>query len=384
MFMLSRTDRFRRNTGPKAFHDFWLREMDFSTGEASAFLPPRGKETCAYVFFPGCRLGMSAPRLVKEAYRFLQEATGGDTGLMLGCCGVPALWAGDLNRLNANIDNLRQAWIRLGKPTLVFACATCERTFREYLPEIPLVSLYRKMAEAGLEPKEKAFDRAAVFDPCAAREDSELMSSVRALARQEGTELTEIGGESRCCGFGGHIQVPNPELFRRFGEEAAAGAEEPYLVYCINCREVFLTRGKECRHILEDWFGPEPGEIPSILEKRRNALQLKKELLKEGWDLDFTPSVNPWDALELDISPELTEKMERTLVSVADLQETIWNAETGGDKLSGDDGWLLASMVKSVITYWVQYRPAEGGSENEFEIGAVYSHRMKWRGAESK
>ena len=302
---------------------------------------------------------------------------------MLGCCGVPALWAGDLERLNANIDRLRQSWESLGKPTLVFACATCERTLREYLPEIPLVSLYRKMAEAGLEPKGKSFETAAVFDPCAAREDSELWESVRELARQEGTALEEIRGGSRCCGFGGHIQVPNPELFQRFGEEAAAGSEAPYLVYCANCREVFLSRGKDCRHILEEYFGRAAAEIPSILEKRQNALTLKKEMMKEGWDMDFTPSVNPWDALELDIPKELRQKMERTMVSTADLQETIWNAETGGDKLLGDDGWLLASMVKSVITYWVQYRPRENGSENEFEVSAVYSHRMKWRGAEA-
>ena len=352
MFMLSRTDRYRRNTGPRAFHDFWL------------------------------RLGMSSPRLVKEAYRFLQTATGGETGLMLGCCGVPALWAGDLDRLNANIDRLRENWEELGKPTLVFACATCERTLRQFLPDIPLNSLYGKMAEAGLENQGKSYDKAAVFDPCAAREDSELRQSVRKLAEREGTELEEIKGGSRCCGFGGHIQVPNPELFQRFGEEAAAGSKAPYLVYCANCREVFKARGKECRHILEEYFGPETGEIPSILEKRQNALTLKKELMKEGWDMDFTPSVNPWDALELDIPLELHEKMERTLVSTADLQETIWNAETGGDKLLGDGGWYLASLVKSVITYWVQYRPKEGGSENEFEVSAVYSHRMKWRGAE--
>ena len=98
--------------------------------------------------------------------------------------------------------------------------------------------------------------------------------------------------------------------------------------------------------------------------------------------MDFTPASAPWDALELAVPPELREKMERTLVSMADLQETVWNAETGGDKLLGEDGWLLASLVKSVITYWVQYRPREGGSENEFEVSAVYSHRMKWRSAE--
>ena len=383
MFMLSRSDRFRRNTGPKAFHDFWLREMDFTTGEASAALAPKGKTGCAYLFFPGCRLGMSAPELVKKSYHFLQEATGGNTGLFLGCCGVPALWAGDLERLQKNTDRIRADWEALGKPTLVFACATCERTLREYLPEIPLKSLYAIMAEAGLQPMTSGLKKAAVFDPCAAREDSELRGNVRELAARGGTELAEIEGGSRCCGFGGHIQVPNPELFGRFSEEAANASDAPYVVYCINCREVFLSRGKECRHILETYFGEEDAHTPSILEKRRNALRLKQELMKEDWDMEFNPAASPWDALKLEIPGELQEKMDKTLVSTADLQETIWYAETGGDKLAGDEGWFLASLVKSVITYWVQYRPAAEGDENTFEVGAVYSHRMKWRGAET-
>ncbi len=381
MFMLSRSDRFRRNTAPRAFHDYWLREMDFSAGEASVFLAPKGKETCGEVFFPGCRLGMSAPELVKKAYRFLQARSGGDTGLMLGCCGVPALWAGDLERLKENTDRLRAAWEALGRPTLVFACATCERTLREYLPEIPLTSLYRKMEEAGLQPDGEAYPAAAVFDPCAAREDSELRHSVRALAARAGTELTELEGGSRCCGFGGHIQVPNPELFRRFSGDAAAASDAPYIAYCINCREVFRSRGKDCRHILESYFGPVEGPAPSLLEKRMNALRLKQTLMKEDWDMDFTPSANPWDALTLEISPALREKMEETLVSVSDLQEAVWNAETGGDKLEGENGEFLASLVKPVITYWVQYRPGEDGDENSYTVTAVYSHRMKWRGA---
>ena len=381
MFMLSRSDRFQRNTAPRAFHDYWLREMDFSTGEASVFLAPKGKETCDAIFFPGCRLGMSAPGLVKAAYRFLREQSGGSTGLMLGCCGVPALWAGDRERLKENTDRIREAWEKLGKPAFIFACATCERTLREFLPEIPLISLYRKMEEAGLEPKEKGYPVAVVFDPCASREDSELRQSVRALAERAGTELREIPGGSRCCGFGGHIQVSNPELFERFADAAAEASEAPYVTYCINCREVFRSRDKDNRHILETYFGKVEGPIPSLLEKRKNALRLKQELLKEEWDVDFTPSRAPWDALELELSPELQEKMEQTLVSVSDLQEAIWNAETGGDKLEAEDGSFLASLVKPVITYWVQYRPAEGGNENCYTVSAVYSHRMKWRGA---
>ena len=379
VFMLSRSDRFRRATGPRAFHDYWLRELDLAAGEASVSLPPPGKETCALAFFPGCRLGMDAPEQVKAAYRFLAEYKPGEVGLMLGCCGVPALWAGDLDRLEAIRARLLQDWEKLGKPTLVFACATCERTFAEYLPEIPRVSLYALMEEAQLPPRTSPFPQAAVFDPCSSRMDGEMRRAVRSLARRAGAELEELSGPARCCGYGGHIQIPNPAMYREIGENSAALSDKPYVVYCANCREVFREREKPCAHILDLYF-PEAGPTPGILEKHENALRLKQELLKEVWDMDFSPERRPWDSLTLQLEPELRAKLDRSYVSLRELQETIWTAETQGDKLVSDDGWYLASLVKPVITYWVQYRPTEGGGPGDYTVCAAYSHRIKWRG----
>ena len=382
LFLLSRADRFRRGTGPKAFHDYWLREMDFATGPAAAALVPKEQEDCTFAFFPGCRLGMDNPEAVKSAYRFLLDKTGGDTGLILGCCGVPALWAGDEERFQRNLEQIRSDWAKMGRPTLVFACATCERSFAEHLPEISQVSLYELMAEAELTPQGGVYEEAAVFDPCAARSDSAMREAVRSMAQQAGTKLEELPEACRCCGYGGHIQIPNPALYRQLGENGANQSDKPYLVYCANCKEVFRTRGKDCRHILETYFGDSGEGVPTILEKRRNALALKQSLLKEYWDMDFSPETAVWDALELQLSDELQAKLEENLISLADLKETIWNAETGGDRLISDDGSCLASMVKPAVTYWVQYRPDEGGSENAYRIETAYSHRMRWRGAE--
>ena len=378
VFMLSRTDRFRRNTGPRAFHDFWLKELDLASGEASVCLPPPGKQTCAYAFFPGCRLGMDAPEQVKEAYRFLREMKPGEVGLMLGCCGVPALWAGDLDRLEAVKTKLRQEWESLGKPTLVFACATCERTFADALPEIPQVSLYALMAEAGLKPTGTPFSQAAVFDPCAARAFGEMKSAVRELARRTGAELEEIEGPGRCCGYGGHIRIPNPEMYREIGENSAALSDKPYFVYCANCLEVFRERGKSAAHILDLYFPGGQERTPTILEKHENALRLKQSLMKEIWNMDFAPERQPWDGLRLTLEEGLAEKLERCFISLRDIQETIWTAETGGDKLVSEEGWSLASLVKPVVTYWVQYKPTPGGGAEDYTVCTAYSHRMKW------
>ena len=378
VFMLSRTDRFRRNTGPKAFHDYWLRELDLAAGEASLCLPPPGKQTCAYAFFPGCRLGMDAPDQVKAAYRFLMEMKPGEVGLMLGCCGVPALWAGDLDRLEAVKAKLRQDWEALGKPTLVFACATCERTFADALPEIPQVSLYALMSEAGLKPAGNPFPQAAVFDPCAARTFTGMKTAVRELAKRAGAELEELQGPDRCCGFGGHIRIPNPEMYREIGENSAALSDKPYLVYCANCLEVFRERGKRAAHILDLYFPGGPEKTPSILEKHENALGLKQSLMKEIWNMDFAPERQPWDGLRLTLEDGIAEKLENCFISLRDLQETVWTAETGGDKLVSEDGWSLASLVKPVVTYWVQYKPTPGGGAEDYTVCAAYSHRMKW------
>ena len=377
VFMLSRTDRFSRNTGPKAFHDYWLRELDLAAGEASVCLPPPGKETCAYAFFPGCRLGMDAPEQVKAACRFLMEMKPGEVGLMLGCCGVPALWAGDLDRLEAVKTKIRQEWESLGKPTLVFACATCQRTFAEQMPEIPQVSLYALMAEAGLKPAKTAFPRAAVFDPCAARAFGEMKRAVRELAGRAGAELEELSGPSRCCGFGGHIQIPNRAVFEEIGENSAALSDKPYIVYCANCLEVFRERGKEAAHILDLYFPGGTEKTPAILEKHENALRLKQSLMKEIWNMDFAPERKPWDGLNLTLAEGLGEKLENCFISLEEVKETIWTAETTGDKLVSEDGWSLASLVKPVVTYWAQYRPCGGGAE-DYEVATAYSHRIKW------
>lgn len=373
MLMLSRANRFEKGTAPAAFHDYWLREMDFACGEASAFLPPPGSDACKYAFFPGCRLGMDNVGHVKKAYDFLTRSCDGGVGLMLGCCGAPALWAGDMSRLENNFSAIREAWERMGSPTLVFACATCSNMFDEYLPEIKRISLYELMEKASLPRSSSSYPAAVVFDPCSAREDDAMRRSVRALAAQAGSKLKEAEHGCRCCGYGGHIQVPNPSLFEKISSSRAEENAEPYIVYCANCREVFLSRGKECSHILDLYFGP--GEdIPTLQKKRENALRLKKELLKEIWNMDFTPESRPWDGVELIIPPEIQASMEKSLISADDIRETLWRAEQSGDKLTGG-GYSLASLRKNAATYWVQYS-GEGGV---YQVAAAYSHRMKWR-----
>ena len=374
---VSRAARMSAGVHPAALHDFWLREMDFATGEGAFASAPKGKDTCAYVFYPGCQLGAANPEHVLRSYRWLSETH--DAGVILGCCGAPAYWAGDEARLRANLEQTRRVWTDLGKPTLVFACATCESLFAALLPEFPRVSLYELLATSRAPVVTGTFEQAAVFDPCAARGEQGMESGVRHLAERAGIALEELQERNRCCGHGGHMRAANPGLYDEITRHRAEASERPYVVYCANCREVFASRGKPCAHVLDVVFGlPADAPVPTLQQKRDNALTVKRELMKQIREADFQPAAHPWDELRLIIGDELQKSLNQKLISAADLREAIWTAESSGDKFVDEcDGASLASLPRPVITYWVEYREA---APRTYEVLSAYYHRMRFEG----
>jgi hypothetical protein len=204
-----------------------------------------------------------------------------------------------------------------------------------------------------------------------------MQAAVRKLAQSAGIALEELKETNRCCGHGGHIRVANPELYDEIAQNRVAASDKPYLVYCANCCEVFVSQGKACVHVLDVAFGLEAGRPLSLQEKRDNRLWVKKELMKEYWGMDFSPEAHEWDDLNLVIVPALLESMDKKLITVADVKEAIWRAENAGDAFYDEhDGMHLCSMVKPVITYWVQYKEA---GPKTYEIFSAYYHRMRFQ-----
>ena len=371
----SRTERVALGRDyPLAFHEYWLRELDFYGDEAFFAAPPKGKETCQYAFFPGCQLGAGSPERVIKGYEYL--ASKYDTGVILGCCGAPAYWAGDAARLDENFKKLKDAWERLGKPTLVFACTYCVRMFDAFLPDIPRTTIYELMAEDDRLKPLSPFAGAAVFDPCAARDEEPVQQAVRKLVSRAGVDASELNEKFRCCGNGGHIRMANRDLYEEIVTNRVQYSDKPYVVYCANCREIFTLKGKPNAHILDMALGLETDRpVPSLHEKKRNGLEVKKALMKTLKDEDFTPPRNEWDGVQLVIAPALLEEMDRRLITEDDVREAIYTAEKTGQKFVSEDGVFQCSLIKPVITYWVQYRPAESGA---YEVLSAFSHRMRF------
>ena len=379
LLQTSRSARFGTESHPAAFHDYWLREMDFSTGDGLYTAPPSDGAENKYLFFPGCQLGAHNPKHVLRTYALLKEEYG--AGVFTGCCGAPAYWAGDDKRVAENAERIKSVWSEYGKPAFVFACATCESVFAMLLPEIERVSLYSLLAKSDKITPGAQFNAAAVFDPCNARGDEVMQASVRALAGKSGAALSELPEKNRCCGYGGHIKVANPKLYGTIAQNRAAMSELPYIVYCANCREVFASGGKECMHILDIAFGEkDSGLLPRIDEKRENSLFVKRELMKDIEGKEYSAAEEEWDSLELTITAELLESVDKKLIALSDIKEAVWRAEQSGDYfVDGDSGERQCSLVKSVLTYWVAYKKR---GDNEFEILSAYYHRMKFESGE--
>ena len=372
LLQLSRANRLERDYYPPALHDYWLREMDFAVSEAGFAAPPPGQDACQYAFFPGCQLGAANPEYVFRSYDFLTENY--DTGIILGCCGAPAYWGGDNRRVTENQDRIRGQWESMGKPTLVFACATCERQFEKFMPEIPRVSLYTLLAGSGKVAPKAVFPQASIFDPCSAEASDGIKAAVRSLVEKAGTAVSDYDSDGFCCGNGGHIMLANPDLYNDLANKQAYESDLPYVVYCVNCREVFAQREKPCVHVLDMVFDLEPCGNITLEEKRVNSLKVKKTILKK-WGQDFTPQHRPWDDVNIQIPGPVQEAMEKKLITDSDVRETIWSAEQSGEGFTDEDGNVACWMVKPALTYWVQYQK----DGDLYRVSDVYCHRMHFR-----
>jgi len=250
---------------------------------------------------------------------------------------------------------------------VITACPSCGKQLAKMCPEWECVSLYEILADSPFAVKAQGM-KAAVFDPCAAKEMQGVKESVRKIARRRGFSLMPSPKEN-CCGNGGHMRAVMPELFNQIAENSAFSSEEDAITYCANCRDIFSSRGKRAIHILDLFCEGSPEDAfcrpaPSWGERRRN-----RELLKAS----LTDMPAPHDDTKLLISEALMAKLQDELLTEQDILKTIQKCEASGDKLSyaGSDIYI-GHMRSGAVTIWVEYRIADGG----YELRNAYSHRM--------
>ncbi|MDY0201287.1 MAG: FAD-dependent oxidoreductase [Tenuifilaceae bacterium] len=363
---------------PWAFHEFFLRDMEFSNSDAALTKLPEGYSKSSYFFFPGCQLGASDPEYVLSSYRFLTSRFP-DTALMLNCCGAPADWAGDEPIHNRTMQQIKENWISLGKPTAIFACPMCKKMFQDYLPEIKGIFLYDLIEEKDITVNNKFKEIAAsVFDPCASRHEPELQNSIRKMATKVGFKLEPLpmeGKMAECCSYGGQVAIANPPYARYTAQKRIAQNDNPYITYCSNCRDIFTREGKQTWHILDVLFNLEQKSretLPSISQRRYNRLLLRQQVLSEFWNEQFTIKN---EDMVIQIPEKLKEKLSNEYILESDIQKVIAECEQSGNKIYDPAKDIYTGYMQiGNMTIWAVYRTTK---EANYELINAYCHRMK-------
>ncbi len=381
----ARQEMVKQGRMPPSAHDFALRDMQFSNGEQFALARHRpSTKTSEYVFFPGCQLAGSSPEYVSKMYAYLQD-TLGDVGLILGCCGAPADWAGRTDLLQAALTELQEKHRSLGGPQVVLACSSCYQIFKANLPSIPLVSLWTLLDERGLPSGGHSSSAptsavVAVHDPCTTRYESQVHTSVRNILQRLGYQIQELElsrEKTECCSYGGLMWLANRTLAEAVVQRRLAESQADYVTYCAVCRDFFAARGKRTLYLLDLLYGePETCAVrpsPGYSQRHENRARLKRQLLKEVWG-EAMDGQQEYEAIQIVVVDDVRARLEERLILTEDVQRVIEYAERTGSKLlSPRTGRFLARYRPGAVTYWVEYTP----QQETFVIHNAYSHRME-------
>ena len=382
LFIESRRIMHKTGAMPESLHEFWLNDMELSNGAAAFSFAPPENSTPKYLFFPGCQMGASDPLYVTKTYDMLIKAYPHDVAIMLHCCGAPAYWAGRDELHGQTAVAIKSKWEQLGKPRVILACPTCADMFGKLLPELSVASLWGILAQSPYKTNAWTGKTASVFDPCSSKISPDMQEDIRKIVKDAGFDLEELpihGENAGCCGYGGLAYSASAELAGQVAESNVLLGARDYIAYCVNCRDSFSLYGKPAYHILDILlFGDENRKLrtpPSLTERRSNRLAVKKTMLKEIWDVDFDDEKEPYHSLRLNISREVTDKLNRELIHQDNVKKTIYQAETGNNKvLDPESGSYSSHLLQGYTTYWITYKPSGDGS---FDVLNAYKHRMK-------
>lgn len=370
---------------PPTAHEFALEDMA-SAGESALFAgDPEGQKN-AWIFFPGCQLAASRGEQVLAAYSFLRGLMPPEEGLglFLACCGVPARWAGEEKLFQKMFAKLRAEWEKLGRPTLIMACATCLKTFREAAPDMAATSLW-EFLEPRFTPQAPlpVSETRVIHDPCAARYDEGWQKAVRSLAARCGLALTEPrrgGLSTACCGYGGLVWSAQPELADLAAERRARDLGGPALASCIMCCDRFTTGGGDCVHMFDILpFSKGLGETapPGLSARRANRAALSQKA--RALFLNERPGAEAKYSVE--IPPAVLLDLERKHILRDDVEGAVKAVEAAGGKfLERDSGHYVGAWRPRKVTFWVRYSVI---GEGRYQLHDAWSHRMIVPGAGS-
>ncbi len=200
---------------------------------------PRGQSGYKAAFFVGCLLDKLYPDTAMAVVRVLEKL---GVGVLVpagqGCCGIPALAAGDTDTFRRLARHNLRLFEEGDWDFLVTACATCTWTISRLWPMLAgtgreeLVRAYENLGRKTLDISQFLVDEIGVgadaasltaplvtyHDPCHLKKSLGVWTQPRTLINAAGRRLVEMEKADACCGMGGSFNVKYYRLSRQIGD----------------------------------------------------------------------------------------------------------------------------------------------------------------------
>ncbi|MCP3941828.1 MAG: (Fe-S)-binding protein [Desulfobacteraceae bacterium] len=214
--------------------------VDFAPGSGPVVGPAFGLKA---LFFTGCIIDKVFPNVAHAGIKVLTHH-----GVSItiprgqGCCGIPALAAGDRQTFTKLVDHHLELFKKEKFDVLITACATCTSTIKKLWPAIykdapsgireQLQSLSQKTMDINqflVDRVKPDFDGqlsvipgkpreiVTYHDPCHLKKSLGVAAQPRQIIRAAGKELVEMQGADKCCGMGGSFNIYHYDLSASIG-----------------------------------------------------------------------------------------------------------------------------------------------------------------------
>ncbi len=226
---------------------------------------------CETVFWPGCGLAGTNPKIVKKTVQLLSSHLNKKIGLVLDCCFDPVYQIGDVETMKNAVRTIAEKLKNNKIEHVITGCLNCTKILSDNLTDINVEHVLNVLPpNKNILPK-----NVYLHHPCPSFRFDNLRKKTNDFIGADEEEINQSTIPS-CCGFGGSLTSTSSELSDRFTERILKeSGDAEILTYCMGCKSRFLNKGKKAYHILEFISGVKPIEKPvSSINKWKNRFLL--------------------------------------------------------------------------------------------------------------
>jgi Fe-S oxidoreductase len=244
-------------------------------------------EGCDTIFFPGCTLPGTRPRVTMALFEHLRKKKP-SIGVVLDCCTNISHDLGRQEFFQTKFHEMRRFLVQHGVKNVIVACPSCYKIFSQYGEGLTVTSVYEFLSKNFPEPDVINKKMAVVHDPCALRFNKGVQIAMRDLVNRLGLAISEMphsGTKTFCCGEGGSVKHLAPDLSKKWaiarGDETGG---KVVVTYCAGCSNQ-LGKRMSTIHVLDLIFNPESAltgktKISKAPMTYLNRMWLKRRLKK--------------------------------------------------------------------------------------------------------